>query len=248
MSLPRVTSRAEWLLARKELLAKEKELTRMRDELNAQRRRLPMVPVEKDYVFDGPDGRVDLDGLFEECRQLIVFHFMFAPDWDEACPTCTAAADEISDGLQEHLFSRDTMLAMVSRAPLRKIEEFRDRKGWTMPWYSSFGSDFNYDFHVTLDESVIPIEYNFRTRAEHLRAGSAYYLSGPQPIEEHGYSCFLREGGSIFHTYSMYARGAETVGGSYYYLDLTALGRQEEWEEPAGRAVEPRYASPDFAS
>lgn len=248
MSLPRVVSRAEWLAARKELLVKEKELTRLRDELNADRRRLPMVPVEKDYAFDGPDGRVGLLDLFEDCRQLIVYHVMFAPDWDEACSTCAASADEMSEGLLEHLNSRDTMLVLVSRAPLSKIEAYRERKGWTVPWYSSFGSDFNYDFHVTLDESVTPIEYNFRTQAEHLRARSAYYLSGPQPIEEHGHSCFLRDGDSVFHTYSMYARGAESVGGSYYYLDLTALGRQEEWELPQGRAVEPTYASPDFAS
>lgn len=248
MSLPRVVSRAEWQAARKELLVKEKELTRLRDELNVDRRELPMVHVEKDYVFEGPDGLISLLDMFEDCRQLVVYHFMFAPEWDEACPTCVASADEMSEGLIEHLTSRDTMLALVSRAPSSKIQAYRERRGWTIPWYSSFTSDFNYDFHVTLDESVAPIEYNFRTQAEHLCAGSAYYLSGPQPIEKHGYSCFLRDGDAVFHTYSMYARGAESVGGSYYYLDLTALGRQEEWEQPAGRAVEPRYASPDFAS
>jgi predicted dithiol-disulfide oxidoreductase (DUF899 family) len=248
MSLPRVVSRAEWLAARDELLVKEKELTRLRDELSAERRRLPMVPVDKAYVFDGPDGPVGLSDLFEDCRQLIVYHFMFAPDWDEGCPSCSAAADEVSEGLLEHLYSRDTLLAFVSRAPLAKLVAYRDRKGWTMPWYSSFNSTFNYDFHVTLDEGVAPMEYNFRTKAEHMRAGSGYFLSGAQPIEQHGHSCFLRDGGAVFHTYSTYARGAESLGGSYYYLDLTALGRQEEWEEPKGRAVEPRFASPDFAS
>jgi predicted dithiol-disulfide oxidoreductase (DUF899 family) len=248
MSLPRVVTRAEWLAERKALLAREKELTRLRDEVNARRRELPMVPVDKDYQFEGPDGRIGLRDMFEDRRQLIVYHFMFAPEWDEACASCLAMADEISEGLQEHLYSRDTMLALVSRAPVEKIEELRERKGWTVPWYSSFGGDFNYDFGVTLDESVRPIEYNYRSQADHLRAGSGYYLSGRRPIEEHGHSCFLRDGDQVFHTYSMYARGAETVGGSYYYLDLTALGRQEDWEEPQGRAVEPRYASPDFAS
>ncbi|WP_028938602.1 DUF899 domain-containing protein [Pseudonocardia spinosispora] len=246
--LPRVSTREEWLAARKELLAKEKELTRQRDALNAERRNLPMVRVEKDYRFWSLDGAANMLDLFEDRRQLIVYHFMFAPEWDEGCPSCSASADEVSDGLLDHLNSRDTTLAFVSRAPLAKIERFRARKGWTFPWYSSYGSDFNYDFHVTLDDSVTPVEYNFRTPAEHARAGSAYYLSGRHPIEEHGHSCFLRDGDEVFHTYSMYARATETLGGSYYYLDLTALGRQEEWEEPKGRAVDPRVASPDFAS
>ena len=134
----------------------------------------------------------------------------------------------------------------VSRAPLDKIERYKARKGWTFPWYSSYGSDFNYDFHVTLDEAVAPIEYNYRTAAEHAQAGTAYYVEGDQPIEEPGLSCFLRDGDTIFHTYSVYARGAEMTGGSYYYLDLTALGRQEEWEEPKGRTLNARSASPDF--
>ncbi|MPZ64870.1 MAG: DUF899 domain-containing protein [Pseudonocardiaceae bacterium] len=240
MSLPQVVSRDDWLAARKELLAKEKELTRARDALNAERRRLPMVEIGKEYVFDGPDGTASLLDLFDRRRQLIVRHFMFDPSWDDGCPSCSAGADEISTGLLEHLHTRDTSLVVVARAPLAKIEAYKARKGWTFPWYSSHGSDFNYDFHVTLDESVAAIEYNYEQPDTP--------LDGAQPFELHGQSCFLRDGDRVFHTYSNYARGAEMVGGSYYYLDLTALGRQEDWEEPKGRADIARAAAPDFAS
>jgi predicted dithiol-disulfide oxidoreductase (DUF899 family) len=236
-NLPQVVSRDEWLAARKELLAREKELTRARDALNAERRRLPMVRIEKEYVFEGPDGEATLLDLFDGRRQLIVGHFMFDPSWDEGCSSCSAGADEISNGLLKHLHTRDTTFVYVSRAPLAKIEEYRASKGWTFPWYSSYGSDFNYDFHVTLDESVVPVEYNYRTSVE-----------GEQPFEAPGRSCFLREGDSVFHTYSVYARGLEAVGGSYYFLDETALGRQEDWEEPKGRAADARGAIPDFSS
>ncbi|MBA3566879.1 MAG: DUF899 domain-containing protein [Actinomycetota bacterium] len=248
MSLPQVVSRDEWLVVRKQLLVKEKELTRRRDELNAERRMLPMVEIEKGYVFEGPDGEASLLDLFEDRRQLMVGHFMFDPSWDEGCPSCSAGADELADGLLEHLHIRDTTFAYVSRAPLEKIETYKARKGWTFPWYSSYGSDFNYDFHVTIDESVAPAVYNYRTKAEHERAGTGYYFEGEQPIEEPGTSCFLRDGDSIFHTYSTYGRGAEMMGGSYYFLDLTALGRQEDWEEPRGRAADARAASPDFSA
>jgi predicted dithiol-disulfide oxidoreductase (DUF899 family) len=247
VSLPQVVSREDWLRARKELLDKEKELTRRRDALNAERRRLPMVEIDKDYVFEGPKGKASLLDLFEGRRQLIVGHFMFDPSWDDGCPSCSAGADEIADGLLEHLHARDTTLAYVSRAPLHKIEDYKARRGWTFPWYSSYGSDFNYDFHVTMDESVTPIEYNYRTKAEHEQAGTAYYVEGEQPIEEPGSSYFLRDGDRVFHTYSTFARGAEQTGGSYYFLDLTALGRQEDWEEPKGRAASAHAASPDFA-
>ncbi len=247
MSLPEVVSQDEWLVARKELLAEEKELTRKRDALNAQRRRLPMVKVEKDYVFTGPNGEASLLNLFEGRLQLIVGHFMFDPSWEDGCPSCTAGADEMSDGLRAHLHVRDTTLAYVSRAPLEKIEDYKARRGWSFPWYSSYGSDFNYDFHVTMDETVAPIEYNYTTLAEHEQAGTAYYFTGNQPSEQPGASYFLREGEDVFHTYSNYARGAEMTGGSYYWLDLTALGRQEEWEEPKGRAASARAAQPDFA-
>jgi predicted dithiol-disulfide oxidoreductase (DUF899 family) len=197
-----------------------------------------MVEIAKDYAFEGPHGRASLLDLFEDRLQLIVGHFMFDPSWDDGCPSCSAGADEMSPGLLEHLHTRDTTLAYVSRAPLAKIEDYKARKGWTFPWYSSFGSDFNYDFHVTLDESVAPLEYNFRPLD----------VDWEQPFELPGTSFFLREGSRVFHTYSSYARGAEQTGGSYYFLDLTALGRQEEWEEPKGRAAAARAAQPDFAS
>lgn len=133
----------------------------------------------------------------------------------------------------------------MSRAPLEKIQRYKAKKGWTFPWYSSFGSDFNYDFHVSLDESVAPVEYNYRTSAEHEQAGSG---GVSEPMEGPGMSCFLRDGDSVFHTYSTYARGLESLGGSYYFLDLTALGRQEEWEEPKGRSANARGAIPNFSS
>ena len=238
MSLPKVVSREEWLAARKELLAREKEMTRQRDALNADRRRLPMVRVEKDYVFTGPDGEASLLDLFEGRRQLIVQHFMFDPSWENGCPGCTSAVDEISEGVLEHLYSRDTTFVVVSIAPLEKIEAYKRRRGWTFPWYSSYGSEFNYDFHVTLDESVAPAEYNYRDLA------GGDNVEGEYP----GQSCFLRVGDDVFHTYSSFARGAESTGGSYYFLDETVLGRQEEWEEPKGRADDVRAAVPDFAS
>jgi predicted dithiol-disulfide oxidoreductase (DUF899 family) len=248
VSLPDVVPRDEWVTARKALLAREKELTHRRDALNAERRRLPMVEIVEPYVFEGRDGPATLLDLFEGRRQLMVGHFMFDPSWDDGCPSCSAGADEISEGLLTHLHARDTTLVQVSRAPIAKLLAYQARKGWTFPWYSSYGNSFNYDFHVTLDEAVEPVEYNYRTPAEHQRAGTAYYLQGDRPLEEPGLSCFLRDGGRVFHTYSTYARGAEMVGGSYAWLDLTALGRQEEWEEPRGRAVAARAATPDFAS
>jgi predicted dithiol-disulfide oxidoreductase (DUF899 family) len=248
MTLPKVVSRDEWLAARKELLVREKELTRVRDALSADRRRLPMVRIEKDYVFEGPDGKAGLLDLFAGRSQLIVGHFMFDPRWEDGCPSCTAGADEVADGLIGHLNVRDTSLAYVSRAPIEKIERYKAKRGWTFPWYSSFGSDFNYDFQVTVDESRAPAVYNYKTRAEHERAGTGYYFESEQPIEQPGTSCFLRVGDDVFHTYSTFGRGDEAIGGSYYWLDLTALGRQEEWEEPKGRADSARAARPDFAT
>ncbi|HUF84570.1 MAG TPA: DUF899 domain-containing protein [Acidimicrobiia bacterium] len=247
MSLPKIVSPEEWRAARLELLAEEKAMTRARDALSMKRRELPMVRVEKDYVFEGLDGPAGLLDLFDGRRQLVVGHFMFDPTWDDGCPSCTAGADEMSPGLLAHLHARDTTLAYVSRAPIAKIEDYKASKGWTFPWYSSFGSDFNYDFHVTLDESVAPIEYNYRSREEHEGAGSPI-VEGDQSAECPGRSSFLRDGDAIFHTYSVYARGLESMGGSYYLLDETALGRQEDWEEPKGRAGTPRGAVPDFAS
>ncbi len=246
MALPEVVTHDEWLAARKRLLAQEKELTRRRDALNAERRRMPMVRIDKEYVFEGPDGPAGLLDLFEGRRQLIIGHFMFDPRWEDGCPSCTAGADEVAPGLLEHLHTRDTTLAYVSRAPLAKIERYKARKGWTFPWYSSYGSDFNYDFHVTLDDSVTPFEYNFRTAEEFRQLGQAEFVDGEQPFEMPGTSFFLRDGDTVFHTNSTYARGAEMTGGSYYFLDLTALGRQEDWEEPKGRADHARDATPNF--
>jgi predicted dithiol-disulfide oxidoreductase (DUF899 family) len=221
MNRPQVASREEWLVARRELLASEKEASRARDALSAERRRLPMVRIDKDYVFEAPGGRATLGDLFEGRGQLIVYHFMFDPSWDEGCNACSILVDNM--GHLAHLHARDTSLALVSRAPLAGIEAHRARMGWTIPWYSSFGSDFNYDFHVTSDEAVAPIEYNYRDRAALERAGLTWTLSGEQP----GLSVFLRDGGTVFHTYSAYARGLDILLGTYNYLDVTPLGRQD---------------------
>lgn len=233
ITLADVVSREEWLKERKKLLKKEKELTRARDQLNAERRSLPMVKIKKDYEFESPDGKKILPDLFEGRMQLIVYHFMFDPDWDEGCPSCSAWADHIARGHLNHLHARSTALALVSRAPLDKITAFKKRMGWKMPWYSSYGSDFNYDFHVTQDESVKPVMYNYRDKATLEHLGQHYHTEGEQP----GISCFLQVDDTIYHTYSTYGRGGEQVGGAYYFLDMTALGRQEEWEEPKGRAT-----------
>jgi predicted dithiol-disulfide oxidoreductase (DUF899 family) len=159
-----------------------------------------MVEVEKEYVFEGPDGPATLLDLFEGRRQLIVQHFMFDPEWDDSYPSCTYFSDDLVH--LPHLHEKDTSFALVSRAPLEKIKAYKRRRGWTFPWYSSFGSDFNYDFHVTMDESVAPAEYNYRTKPEHERRGMPWYTEGEQP----GVSVFLRDGESVFHTYSAFAR------------------------------------------
>jgi predicted dithiol-disulfide oxidoreductase (DUF899 family) len=239
MAFPDVVTRGQWLAARTELLAAEKAETRRHDALSAQRRRLPMVAVEKEYRLEGPQGQVTLGALFSGARQLIVQHVMFDPAWDTACPGCTAGIDEISDGLLAHLRSRDTAYALVSRAPLAKLQKYQASQGWTIPWYSSHGSDFNYDFQATLDKSVPQLEYNYRTQADLPDGDQA-------PVEMSGLSCFLRDGDGIFHTYSTYARGSDTLGNAYSLLDLTALGRQEDWEEPQGRAPRLHGADPTF--
>jgi predicted dithiol-disulfide oxidoreductase (DUF899 family) len=247
MSLPRIVTREEWLAQRKELLVREKELTKQRDVLNADRRNLPMVELDKEYVFDGPNGPAHLIDIFEGRPQLIVYHFMFDPEWKDGCPSCSAGTDELSPGFFEHLHMRDTSYALISRAPLAMLERWKAKKGWDIPWYSSFGTDFNYDFGVTIDESVAPAQYNFRTKAEFEGLGSDFF-NADQPFEMPGRSCFLQVDGRVFHTYSQYARGLECTGGSYYFLDLTVLGRQEDWEEPNGRSQAIRSATPDFAS
>lgn len=222
MELPPVVTREEWLAARLALLEKEKLATRQRDALNAARRRLPMVEVVKPYVFEGPDGTATLPELFAGRRQLVVYHFMFDPSWDAGCSSCSFTVD--SFGHLSHLSSRDTTLVVVSRAPLAKITPFRRRMGWTFPWYSSFGSDFNYDFHVTLDESVAPVQYNYRDKQTLARLGHVTRMRG----EQSGLSVFFRDSDRVFHTYSTYARGDDLLSTTYNVLDLTVLGRQED--------------------
>jgi predicted dithiol-disulfide oxidoreductase (DUF899 family) len=232
-NLPEVVSREEWFAARKELLAEEKNVTRARDRLNADRRRLPMVRVNKPYAFEGPDGTVRLLDLFDGRPQLVMHHFMFAPDWDEGCSSCSSAADGIGRLRQLHV--RNTSLVAVSRAPYPKLAAFRERMRWTFPWYSSYGSDFNYDFHATLDDRVAPVVLYFRTEAELAGAGTPWTES-MRGDELPGISAFLRIDDEVFHTYSTFGRGIEEFHNGYPYLDLTALGRQEAWEEPKGRA------------
>lgn len=219
MTLPEVVSADEWRTARIELLAEEKEFTRARDALAAARRRLPMTEITKDYRFTGPAGEVGLPDLFEGRRQLIVYHFMFEPDWDEGCPSCSYIADNI--GHRSHLHARDTSLALVSRAPYEKLAAYRQRMGWDLPWYSSAGTEFNDDFEVTIDPVRGRTEYNFRDRS-HDEAWVGW--SGEMP----GVSAFLRDGDRILRTYSSYERGLDMLLGTYHWLDLTVLGRQEQ--------------------
>jgi predicted dithiol-disulfide oxidoreductase (DUF899 family) len=221
MTLPQVVSHDEWLAARLKLLAQEKEAMRMQDAVTARRAELPMVRIDKDYVFEGPAGKASLVDLFEGRRQLLVYHFMWNEGWEDGCPSCSFTVDNV--GRLEHLHAEDTTLVLVSRAPFAKIERFRARMRWTIPWYSSAGSDFNYDFHVTNDESVAPVEYNYKDKATLEAAGMPWHTSG----EQHGLSVFVREGDTVFHTYSSYGRGLDLLLGVYNYLDLTPLGRQE---------------------
>lgn len=224
MELPEIVSRDEWLVARKRLLAEEKEFTKRRDELNAKRRQLPMVEVDEDYVFEGPSGPLKLVDLFEGRQQLIVYHFMFQPDWDAGCPNCSGFADDI--GSLEALNDKTTTFAAVSRAPFEKIAAFKKRKGWTFPSYSSAGSSFNYDYHATLDDSVVPLTYNYRTKAEWDALPNNGHVQGHQPFDLHAMSCFLRVADDVHHTYSTYGRGTDNMGFTTNAIDLTALGRQ----------------------
>ncbi len=225
---PEIVSQNEWRKARIAFLKKEKEFTRKWDELNAERRSLPMVEIKKAYQFEGEKGKVDLLDLFEGRRQLIIYHFMLDPEWEAGCSGCSFIADNI--GHLSHLHARDTTLVMVSRAPLAKIERYKKRMGWTVPWYSSFGSDFNYDFHVTIDLEKGSDEYNYRKTKD---LGASWEgWKGEMP----GISVFLQDKDHIFHTYSSYERGLQILDGTLMYLDLTPLGRQEYWEKPEGRA------------
>jgi predicted dithiol-disulfide oxidoreductase (DUF899 family) len=213
----KVVSQEEWLAARKAHLANEKKFTKARDELSRQRRELPWVKVDKPYVFDGPDGRETLAGLFGGKSQLLVYHFMLGPGWEQGCPSCSFLADHF-DGAAIHLAQRDVTLVVVSRAPLAEIEAYQRRMGWRFKWVSSFGSDFNHDFHVSFtpeEKSRGKVEYN--------------YTMTEFPSEEApGLSAFIKnEAGEIFHTYSAYARGLDILVGAYNFLDFAPKGRDE---------------------
>lgn len=235
---PQIVSRDAWISERKELLAAEKELTKHLDRVNAARRRLPMVELEKNYIFDGPSGPVSLLDLFAGRRQLIVYHFMFDPKWDAGCPGCTGMIDSLGD--LSMLEKRNTTYALISRAPIEKLEAYRKLHGWNRTWVSSFHNDFNYDFHVTQNKQVVPLQYNYRT-AEELEARKdvePYFTEG----ESHGLSVFFRIDDKVYHTYSTYARGCEGVNDSYSLLDVTPYGRQEDFEDsPEGWSQKPTY-------
>ena len=229
MRISRIASRQEWLAERLDLLAKEKAASRQLAALAEQRRALPAVPVDKDYVFDGADGAVRLIDLFEGRSQLIVYHFMWLHDIDEGCPSCSFAVDNMPDPI--HLNEgADTTLVLVSRAPTRGSPSTRSRMGWRLPFYSSNGSDFNYDFHVSNDESIAPIEYNYKDKATLLREGLDYVAA--DGADGQGISVFVRDDSRVFHTYSAYGVGADVMLSTYRFLDLTPLGRQRyinEW-------------------
>jgi predicted dithiol-disulfide oxidoreductase (DUF899 family) len=233
MNLPEVVSRDEWLVARRALLAEEKAFTKQRDALNTRRRELPMVRIDKPYIFTGPSGPRSLLDLFEGRSQLVIYHFMFQPEWDAGWPNCTGFVDEI--GNLSALHGLNTTFALVSRAPYEKLAAYRAARGWDYPWYSSSETDFNYDFHVTLDESVLPFEYNYRSKAEWDSLPNNGHTQQEQPFDLHGLSCFLRDGDDVHHTYSTYGRGPDAMTFTVTALDLTALGRQEPWEKPEGR-------------
>lgn len=226
MDNPPVASPEEWLAARTALLTREKEATRAKDAVDAARRALPMTEITKDYRFTGPGGPASLADLFDGRRQLITYHFMWRhaasgfPGEDQGCPTCSFLTDGI--GHLSHLHACDTTLVLVSRAPIASIERFKRRMGWQVPWYSSEGSDFNYDFHVSFDEAKAPLEYNYKDK-ETLARAAPYIRSG---ADGPGVSVFLRDAGRVFHTYSAYERGLDSLLGTYRWLELTPLGRQ----------------------
>lgn len=221
MTHPKIVSQTEWLAARKNLLAKEKAFTKERDALSAARRDLPMVKVEKRYTFEGAGGHATLDQLFADKRQLIVYHFMFDPSWEEGCKSCSLVADHF-EGSLPHLRARDVAFAAISRAPLAKLTAFQKRMGWTFPWLSSAGSDFNYDFGATFRE-----DGNGSTQSYNFGTGNFRGRFFDSNAEAPGLSVFLRDGADVLHTYSTYSRGLDILIGAYNYLDLTPLGRQE---------------------
>jgi predicted dithiol-disulfide oxidoreductase (DUF899 family) len=217
MNPSKIVSRAEWLVARKDLLTREKDLTRLRDEVSRHRRGLPWVKIEKEYIFDGPNGRETLADLFEGRSQLIVYHFMLGPGWEEGCKSCSYLADHF-DGANWHLPHRDVTFLVVSRAPLSEIEPFKKRMGWRFKWLSSDNNDFNFDYHVSAsedDRAKGKMDYNYKAQE---------LMSEEMP----GLSVFYKdENGEVFHTYSMYARGLDILVGTYNFLDLVPKGRDE---------------------
>jgi predicted dithiol-disulfide oxidoreductase (DUF899 family) len=218
MTKHKIVSKEQWLEARKAHLAKEKEFTKLRDELSRQRREMPWVKVEKEYVFDGPDGKVTLAELFGPHSQLVVYHFMFDPAWSQGCKSCSFLADHYNPAVV-HLNHRDVALVTVSKAPLKKLTEFRKRMGWTFPWVSSYANEFNRDFHVSFTQ-------------QELTSGLAVYNydARPYPITElPGMSVFFKDDeGNIFHTYSTYARGLDIFLTTYHLLDIVPKGRDED--------------------
>jgi predicted dithiol-disulfide oxidoreductase (DUF899 family) len=213
-----ILSPEEWVPLRKELLKKEKKLTQLRDQLAKERRELPWVRVEKNYIFEAPGGNVSLTDLFDGHSQLVVYHFMFGPDWKEGCPSCSFASDHI-DGTLAHLAARDVTMVMVSRAPLVKIEAFKKRMGWRFNWVSSYGNDFNPDFHVSFT----------KTEMEQGKVNYNYTMQEFPSQEAPGISVFYRDAsGEVFHTYSTYGRGSEEIVGTYMILDMVPKGRDED--------------------
>ena len=219
----------EWRTARLSLLETEKAHTREADKLAKLRSELPMVKVDKDYTFTGPDGNVSLSDLFHNRRQLIVYHLMFDPEWDGPCKSCSFLVDQMPQ-YPQFLNARDTTMVFVSRAPYEKLAEFKKRIGWETEWVSSYDSSFNYDYNVTVDENVKPVEYNFKDKAALEAKGIMQHARGEQP----GFSVFLKEGGDIFHSYSCYGRGPDHLLTTYGLLDLTPLGRQDTKEGEGG--------------
>src|SRR5438477_4004777 len=220
MNYPGIVTEAEWLVARKDLLAREKEFRRQRDALSAARRKLPMVKIDKEYIFDGPNGKETLADLFGGRSQLIVYHFMFGPGWEEGCKSCSYLADHF-DGANWHLPHRDVTFVVVSRAPLPEFEPYKKRMGWRFKWVSSHGSDFNFDYHVSFtknDKAQGKVYYNY---------GMGEFISDELP----GLSVFYKDAnGDIFHGYSTYARGLDILVGAYNFLDLVPKGRNENPE------------------
>jgi len=252
----KIVSPVEWLVARKELLKKEKEATRLLDELSAERRKLPWVKLRKNYVFDSPNGKVTLADLFAGRSQLVIQHFMFGPDWQEGCPSCSFMADH-TDAMLPHLAARDVTMVAVSRAPIAKIEAFKKRLGWRFNWVSSFGTDFNADLHVSFTkEELAQGEVNYN-----------YTMQEFPSAEAPGVSVFYKDAaGDVFHTYSTFGRGVDVLMGTYRVLDLVPKGRDEdnlsfsmEWVRhhdrygtnefaDADKPYWPETASPEFAS